>query len=283
MDNLGFHCHGLDHFETVIISNGLQRGEFYNLPPESLTELKGEVEQHSLAASVHAPLVETPWYTNPPTWSFLCDVKEEKRQLSLRMVEETMEHAKDFGAEYVVVHFPSPSPNGSSSVGYTRLREIAWGSALRLEELAQQYGVPIHIEGFGPSPFLNSDFLTEVVTQFSHLHYCFDTGHMHIASQRDGFDLYQFAGQMAPYIGSIHLWNNRGLEDYFTYHHIPVHPSQKPEEGWADIAMLLRLILVNNPSCSMIFESGPRYPEALGGHDYREGVKWIKELVATLS
>jgi hypothetical protein len=106
---------------------------------------------------------------------------------------------------------------------------------------------------------------------------------MHIAAQRDSFDLYQFAQQLAPFIGSIHLWNNRSIEDYLSFRHIPVHPSQKPEEGWVDIAHILRLILSNNPSCCIVFESGFCYPEALGGYDFREGVRWVKELVATLS
>jgi len=282
MHNIGFHCHGLDHLETMIVSNELQRGEFYNFSPDILPELKREIERHNLVTSVHAPLVNLSWYPNPPTLSFLCDIEEEKRQLSLRMVEETMEQAKDFGAEYVVVHFPSPLVyvDGTS---YARLREITWEAALRLEEFSQKYDIPIHIEGFGPNPFLCVDFLTEVITQCPGLFYCFDTGHMHLASQRDGFDLYGFAQQMAPHIGSMHLWNNRGVQDYFTFHHIPVHPSQRPEEGWVDIARILQLILLNNPSCSIIFESGFHYPEELGGHDFREGVKWVKELVATLS
>jgi len=282
MDNLGFHCHGLDHFETGIISNELQRGEFYNFSPDVLPELKREVERHDLAASVHAPLLKRSWYPNPPTLSFLCDVEEEKRQLSLRMVQETMEVAEDFGAEYVVVHFPSPIvyTDGASD---DQLREIAWEVALRLGELTQKHDIPIHIEGFGPSPFLRAEFLIEVTNEFPGLFYCFDTGHMHIAAQRDGFDLYQFAQQMASNIGSIHLWNNRGIEDYLFFHHVPVHPSQKPEEGWVDIARLLQLILQKNPSCSIIFESGFNYPEELGGHDFREGVKWVKDLVTKLS
>jgi hypothetical protein len=44
----------------------------------------------------------------------------------------------------------------------------------------------------------------------------------------------------------------------------------------------LRLILSSNSSCYIIFESGFRYPEALGGYDFREGVRWVKELVAIL-
>jgi len=283
MTRLGFHCHDLDHFDTVIISNGLQRGEFYNLPSQSLPGLRKEVVQRNVAASVHAPLVKTPWYPSPPTLSFLCDVDAEKRQLSLRMIEETMDMAEDFGAEYVVVHFPTPPSNHAGGVGYAELREIAWQSALCLADMSEKHDMPIHIEGFGPSPFLNPDFLAEINRNFPCLLYCFDTGHMHIAAQRDGFDLYQFAQQLAPYVGSIHLWNNRSIEDYFDFFHIPVHPSQKPEDGWVDIALVLRLILSSNASCRVILESGVHYPEALGGHDFRDGVKWVKELVAELS
>jgi len=282
MRNLGFHCHALNHLESGIIQNGLQRGEFYNFPEQDLPELKKKIERHDLAFSVHAPMVKTPWYPDPPTWSFLCDVDKEKRNLSLRMVRETVEIASDFGTEYVIVHFPTPPADAEESC-YVKLKEIVWDTALHLAELSQKHNLPIHIEGFGPSPFLNEDFLIEVITTFPGLRYCFDTGHMHVASKRDGFDLWQFAGEMAPYIGSVHVWNSRDINDYLTYHHIAVHPSQRPEEGWADISGLLQLILIKNPSCPVIFESGPHYPEEMGKHDFRDGVKWVKEIVSTFS
>lgn len=282
MNNLGFHCHELDHLDRVIIQNDLERGEFYNFSRQELPQLKREIERHNLSYSVHAPLVKTPWYVNPPTLTFLCDIDKDRRNLSFRMIQETVETASEFGAEYVIAHFPTPSTDGNG-ISYVRLKEIAMEGALRLAEISQKYKLPIHIEGFGPSPFLSMDFLSEVITQFPILRYCFDTGHMHIASQRDGFDLYDFASQMADYIGSIHLWNSRGINDYFTFHHVPVHPSQKSEEGWADIDRLLRLILEKKPSCPVVFESSPHYPEELGNHDFRDGVKWVKEILSILS
>ena len=191
--------------------------------------------------------------------------------------------AADFGAEYVVVHFPTPDSTNHGGVGYEKLRQIAWQSASCLAEMGQEHELAVHMEGFGPSPFLNLDFLLEVNATFPNLSYCFDTGHMHIAAQRDGFDLYEFASMLAPCIGSIHLWNNRDIDDYFAFGHIPVHPSQDPGEGWVDVGRVLRLILSQSPACRIILESGFRYPQALGGHDFREGVKWAKELVAGLS
>ena len=283
MTRIGFHCHDLDHLETAITSNGLRRGEFYNLPSQALPDLREEITWRELTASVHAPLVRTAWHPLPPTLSFLCDPSEEKRQLSLRMIRETMSLASELDVEYVVVHFPAPSATEDGSTDYATLETIAWDSASRLAEMSEEHGTPIHIEGFGPSPFLNVDFLTQVTNAFPSLLYCFDTGHMHISAQRDGFDLYKCAEEMAANVGSIHLWNDRSIEDYLAFRHIPVHPSQKPEEGWVDIPLVLRSILSQNPTCRVILESGFNYPAALGGHDFREGVEWVKELVAGLS
>lgn len=279
MTQLGFHCHSLDHFEEAITSNELKRGEFYNFPSHNLPELRDEVQRHDIAASVHAPLVRVPWYPSPPTLSFLCDVDEEKRQMSLRMIEETMETAKDFGAEYVVVHFPVPSTTGVN-VSKQELHRTAMATAAALSQLSEQHQVLVHMEGFGPSPLLDAGFLLEVIESFPGLRYCFDTGHMHVASQRDGFDLYKFAARLGPHIGSVHLWNSRGLHDYLTYGHIPVHPEQSPDEGWVDVPRILELLVSGSPDCRIILESGLHYPKALGGRDFRDGVKWIKRLLA---
>ncbi|MDM8000686.1 MAG: TIM barrel protein [Dehalococcoidia bacterium] len=282
MSRLGFHCHALDDFDEVILSNELLRGEFYNFLPDSIGDLSRRIERHNLAASIHAPLVRIPWYPTPPTLSFLCDVDQERRRLSLAMVEETMKTAAAFGAEYVVVHFPVSPTTSVNGLGYAQLRSIAWDSARRLAEYSQRYRVPIHMEGFGPSPFLAVDFLNEVIRSFPCLRYCFDTGHMHIASQRDGFDLYRFAEGLAPNIGSVHLWNNRSIDDYFKFGHIPVHPVQKPEDGWVSIERILRIIVPNNPGCRVILESGNHYPVSLGAHNVRDGVQWVRELTAPL-
>ncbi|MBM4444172.1 MAG: sugar phosphate isomerase/epimerase [Chloroflexi bacterium] len=283
MTRLGFHCHGLDHFGKVILSNGLRRGEFYNFPPDSLPELRREIGRHNLLASIHAPLTRLSWYPTPPTISFLCDVDPELRLLSLKMIQETMELAQDFGAEYVVVHFPVPPSTPVRGIGYDELRDVAWRSAVALADISRKHGLPIHIEGFGPSIFLTPDFIVEVTSRLEGLHYCFDIGHMHIAARRDGFSLYEFARKLAPHIGSVHMWNNRGIRDYLTFGHIPIHPSQRPEDGWVDIDRILRLIIAGNPDCRIILESSSRYPEALGGHDFRDGVEWTKDLIAASS
>lgn len=283
MGSLGFHCNRMARFREVIVDNGLGRGEFYHLSPEELPWLKREIQSHNLAMSIHCPLVKPEWYPEPPTWAFLCDVEQERRELNLRMIRETMAMARDFDAEYVVVHFPSPPSTGVKDKSYAELKEIALESGHRLALLSEEYEVPIHIEGFGPSPFLSLEFIAEVISLFPVLRYCFDTGHMNLSAQRDGFDPYRFAEQVAPYVGSVHLWNNRGMDDYLDFHHIPVHPSQNPAQGWIDIARILETIAKGGRSLPLILESPPWYPWALGNNDYRDGVRWIKKLLETLS
>ena len=277
-NNLGFHCNRLRYLDEAITENGLSRGEFFNFPPEEMNTLKRELLSKNLTRSIHAPLVKPDWYPDPPTWSFLCDVDKDSRNRTFKMITETLAHAEDIGAEYVVVHFPTPCTDGAGE-SEAKLQNIAWKSCDELAELSVKRGIPIQIEGLGNSPYLNDPFLTDALSQYP-LRYCFDTGHMHLASKMSNFDLQEFAAGIAPFVGSIHLWNNRGHDDYLAFHHIPIHPSQDPEEGWADIRRLLETL---RPSCPVIFESPLSYPEALGNHDYRDGVKWVKEILTTSS
>lgn len=277
---LGYHCNRLRHIQEHVLDLGLRRGEFYNLNPTDQPALKKLVQTHHLEVSVHCPLISLDWYPKPPTWAFLCDRDTERRQLNLRMAQDTLERAVELGAEHVVSHFPSPDSTGTA-IPYSEQRDIAWGSAQSLAELSQRFGIPIHVEGFGPSPLLEPEFLGQVFTQFSNLHYCFDSGHMSIAARRDGFDFFAFAQAMAPYLGSIHLWNTRGIDDYRTYRHIPVHPCQKPEDGWVDIPRLLSVLRSHRSEVPIILESASIYPPALGNYDFRDGVSWVKQLLAT--
>lgn len=277
-DNLGFHCNRLNRLEEGIIANGLTRGEFYNLPPEDMATLNKNLLDKDLRRSIHSPLIRLDWYPDPPTWSFLCDVDEDSRNRTFKMTTETLAHAEDIGADYIIVHFPIPSTDGAGE-SESKLKSIAWKSCDQLAELSEKRNVTIHIEGLANSPYLNNGFLTEALAQYP-LRYCFDTGHMNLASKLNEFDLCEFAETIGPFVGSIHLWNNRGPEDYFAFRHIPVHPSQDPEEGWADIKKLLEIL---KPSYPIIFESPFSYPEALGNHDYKDGVQWVKEILRTFS
>lgn len=281
MSNLGFHCHNLDLFDEMIIGNGLSRGEFYNLRANELPRLKRLIKKHNLKWSIHVPLVQLDWYPQPPTWSFLCDPDKDKRELTMKMIMLSMEHAEELGAEYMVVHFPSPISEEHNE-NKAKLESIARKSCDRLAELSLKRKIPVHVEGVGTTPLINAGFLTPLLKDYAPpLHYCLDTAHTQLASLSNDFDLYDFEKELLPYLGSVHLWNTRGKHDYAAYRHIPVHPSQSAAEGWVDIAKVLKIMGSAKSSLPIIFESDRLYPEALGEFDYREGVKWVKDLVET--
>jgi sugar phosphate isomerase/epimerase len=280
MDKLGFHCHSMRHFKGAILDTGLKRGEFYNFPAQEIPLLKKEISRHNISVSIHAPLVRPDWYYDPPTFTYLCDADRGKRELSLRMIELALNQASDFNTDYVVVHYPHPLDD-LDGVEYADLRKIALDSAYQLSKLGDKYKQEIHIEGYGPNPLLSVDFLKEVFSEFPKLKYCFDTGHLNIDSKEREFDLYGFAEGLAQHVGSIHLWNVSSVLDFESYRHIPVHPSQKPEDGWVDVPRILKTLWGHVKS--VIFENIPQYPQELGGHDYKEGVQWVKQLATTLS
>ena len=283
MINLGFHCHQVDVLEEIILGNGLNRGEFYNLPADDIPRLRQLIAKHNLFWSIHTPLVQIDWYPQPPTWSFLCDADKDDRESTMKMIRLTMEHAEEYGAEYIVVHFPSPASNDSCDDGH-KLESIAWKSCEWLAELSFKRNIPIHLEGVGQSSLINAGFLTALLKEYAPtLRYCFDTAHTNLAAIYNDIDLYDLQKELLPYIGSVHLWNTRGREDYLTFRHVPVHPSQSPEDGWVDIPRVLRALDAANNSLAVIFESMPSYPGSLGDYDYKEGVKWVKELLGISS
>jgi len=279
MSNLGFHCHNLDIVQETIIDNGLKRGEFYNLPLDELPRLKQLLAKHNLDWSIHTPLFQLDWYPQPPTWSFLCDEDRDKQELTMKMVTLTSQYAQELGAEYTIVHFPSPG--SETPTNEDKVKDIARRNCNRLAELSIERKVNIHVEGVGASPLINTEFLTSVLKEFTPLRYCFDTAHSNLAAIKYDFDLYDLYKQLIPFLGSMHLWNTRGRDDYLAYRHVPVHPSQDPENGWVDIARLLQSLNSLKGTLAIIYESEPSYPEELGGYDYREGVMWVKELLET--
>ena len=105
--------------------------------------------------------------------------------------------------------------------------------------------------------------------------------HSNLSTQYNGSNLYDLEVELLPYLGSMHLWNTRRRDDYLKFRHIPVHPSQNAEDGWVDIARVLQALGTKKDSLPIIFETVPEFPEALGTHDYREGVEWVKELLET--
>jgi sugar phosphate isomerase/epimerase len=277
---LGFHCENPAEIRERVIANRLSYVELYNIQTSNVPEISRLLTRHGLKVGVHCPLILPDWYPYAPIASFLLgDAGAELKELTLRLIAQTLHDSQRLRAEYVVVHFPKPAPAPQGRSQWVPDRELAWDSVEQLAHLARQFQIRICIEGFGERPFLSADYLLDVLLAFPELSYCFDTGHMHLAALRGVFDYSSFLERLAPRIGSVHLWNTRGPQDYAQYSHLPVHPSQRSQTGWADIGQTIRVIREGNPDAVFIFEHGTRFPSAFD-MNYREGVSWVRELLA---
>jgi shikimate kinase len=279
MNVLSIHCNRLEHLENRIVKLGFSRGEFYNFLPEQLPILRQFIQDRDITPSVHCPLRRAPWYPYPVTWSFLStDVHHEERELSFKLIKESLRDAVDIGAAYVVVHYPTPASLQAHEMPFEVQHDIAWNSAHRLQELSVTYGIPIYIEGFGPSPFMDLDFIISVLRAFPSLRYCFDTGHLVLMAQRDGLDYFEFLEDLAPYLGCVHVWSTRGVVDYKAYHHLPPHPDLKPSDGWVDLERVVTTVRQASPSAIFVLEYSTDLPAEFG-LDQKEGIDWFKDLV----
>ena len=241
--------------------------------------MKQILSAHGLRAGVHCPLVKPDWYSFAPTASFLLgDAGGKLRELTFRLIIQTLQEANDIGAKYIVVHFPKPAPEPQQQPGLKLQADIAWDSDHRLARLAREFYTRICIEGFGERPFLSVGFLIEVLDAFPELDYCFDVGHIHLAALRGALDYREFLGQLAPRVGCVHLWNTRGPEEYAEFSHLPVHPTQEPNAGLVDIPRTLRVIQEASPEASLIFEHGTQFPSPFK-LDYQQGVEWVKGIL----
>jgi sugar phosphate isomerase/epimerase len=242
---------------------------------EPLTSIMGFVRERGLSYGFHDPLPRLPTYDYP----FLTDPDEEKRWRTLDSMYRTMETAVAYGAEYVIGHIPSVIWEPRPSLSDAQIVQLAHNSCSQLSEWSQESGIPFVLENVGPNPyFFHFDAFVGIMRAFPNLEFCLDIGHLHLMSIYAGFDSLEFASAMAPYATVVHVYNATP-EMYSKYHHVPAHPSQLPEDGWADIAGILGCVLKGKQNdLTIVFEYSPEYPaddQFMG-----EGIDWIKKVVA---
>ncbi len=228
-----------------------------------------------LTYGFHDPLPRLPSDGYP----FLTDPDDDKRWRTLDSMHRTLQTAIKYKAEYVIGHIPSVIWQPSADLGKADIMQLAHDSSDQLALWSREAGIPFVLENVGPNPyFFEIEAFIEVMEAHPDLRFCLDIGHLHLMSIYAGLDSLEFATKLAPYTWIIHIYNATP-EMYRKYHHVPVHPSQRPEEGWADIPAILECVLGRRErDLILVFEYSPEYPA--DETFMREGLEWIKEAVA---
>lgn len=255
---------------------GLRQLEIGFFDAQSLPLVMEFVRREGLAYGFHDPLPRPPSFDHP----FLTDPDEEKRTTTLGSLRKTLETAVNYKALYVVGHLPSVLLHPRLGLDEERIMALAQDSCSRLAFWSEEAGIPILLENVGPNPyFYRAESFFGVFQAYPALRFCLDIGHLHLTALHTGLDPCDFAERLSPYTDLIHVYNAT-RETYHLYHHLPAHPSQRPEEGWADIPNILRSALSKTLSCTIVFEHTPQYPADKAF--IAEGIEWVKELALTI-
>ncbi|MFQ5859101.1 MAG: sugar phosphate isomerase/epimerase family protein [Anaerolineae bacterium] len=254
-----------------LASYGLPHIEMGFWRPDRLSQVLEFANAHFETAGFHDPLPgHEAW-----RWPSLNDPEPEERARTLRGIRQTLEFAEEHDAAYVLCHFPSvhfkPVPEWSLAQSV----DAALDSCAVLSQWSEEHGRPIILEHVGPHPYFDVPAFAEVLQAFPNLEFAVDIGHFHLLAVGGYFDGEEFLRTVAPRTTVVHVYNAT-VASYREYHHVPVHPSQDPAAGWADVPAILHRVLKAAGDVRIVFEHTPQYPV---DRDFvQEGIDWVIEL-----
>lgn len=289
---LGMVAARLEHLERVE-SYGIDRLELVILPREEEPAARAHLARRDVALSVHCPLFRDSGFDSYPLLASILDTDRERQVLAVELIETELRQAAEWGAGHLVAHLQRSIGilGEANPPGWTAARAIdaALEVGERAAEVSALAGVALHIENMMSQPLL---CLPEHYVQLferlaaPNVSLCLDVGHAALDAQHYGFDLLEFCSAVAPFTGSIHLYNNQIHEDFDfaalreqgRLRKVPVHPEQPTGQQWIDIPAVLETVLSVNPETLVTFEV--YFALDTDRDTTRQGLEWTAELCA---
>jgi sugar phosphate isomerase/epimerase len=266
------------HPEARLIHRGLGRVEFFDLAPEQFDSLDsilaGLRAEGRDRFSFHAPVVRPDYFPYDGIQCFFLSEDADRREDSFRLLADTLELARVRGAEYTVCHL---TYGRTDTRDPATARRLARDACARMAAMSRAANVPLDIEFAAyTDSFHDVDLFLDTLAPFAELGVCVDIGHIFLGALRRGRDYLDDIAALAPRARSMHLWNTTGPECHARHHHVPLHPSQRPEDGWVDVASALAIVLGRNPETRLVCE----YPVDSITPAIQEGYDWVAVLAA---
>ena len=260
---------------AAYIHRGFDRVEFFDFPDlnslnQGILKLKQEGREK---ISLHVPGVRPSWFNYSGVTCFFLSEDKEKRDLSFKLLEDTLQLAKELKACHAVCHLtygPTDSKDNALAHG------LASDSTARMAALSQTYGVSLDIEfaAYTDSFNLPADFI-EAITPHPELGICLDTGHAFLGAQKRSRDFYNDVKILAPRIRSMHLWNAIDNDTNKILGHIPLHPSQANNTQYIDFTRVFNILATAKCDPKVIFE----YPLSQITPEIQAGYDWIETII----
>lgn len=236
-----------------------------------LTSLLRMNKNHPIRVSYHAPV----FHQVDPTLTYYLNSNFRLREATFEILEINLNMARSLPTEYVIIHFTSE--NVDETITDHELSYLASKSAERVNMLSEKYNVPVYLEYVSYNRRFSKpkDFI-EIVKQNKNLGICLDIGHLYTVCQTHGLNYLEELERLLPYTKVLYVWNTTSKHIMKNHGYIPVHPSQKPENGWIDIEKTLDTALSYNEDMYIMFEPNFEYK---GQEYFEEGVNWVNEIV----
>lgn len=260
------------------LHTGLDRYEVFDFQEDGLRKLKSFIKRKNLPYSFHVPFFRPSYFPYTGVTTFFLNDDPNKRALSFKLINGTMRYAKGWKADFIVTHLTWIEDSKNKQ----RVIKLANNTESRFCELADKYNLPINIEFGGYSGYFHEPaHFVEFVENHPLLGICIDIGHTFLISETRNRNFFKDVETLAPHTKSIHVWNTKGLDHCKQYNHVPVHPSQKTNNGWIDIKKTLEIILSHNKDCEIVFEYNHTYYDNIPG-EVKEGMEWVRGIVNSI-
>jgi len=271
---------------------------------ESLTaarEAATEVLRRGWDLGVHWPLVAAEpqrhrWFDPDPA----------VRERALQETGRACALAAGLGASYILFHFPWPVlleegldycalgwgflVPGVPGSAWTRDQALAWAEVCldRLEEAGREAGLEVVLEIDESGRLLvrgpaERDALTGLLEGREGLSVCLDTGRLALIARTHGLDCLELARRWYPLTTHLHL---HAANSKRRVNHVPVLPSQSPDEGWAPSVEMARELLARPPGpdasgrgLRIVLEHDPG---KVTPGELEECHRWVRDLARTL-
>ncbi|NIK70008.1 sugar phosphate isomerase/epimerase [Paenibacillus sp. BK720] len=198
--------------------------------------------------------------------------------------------------DYVLFHYPKPvildDRTDWTSWRFDNRTEYEFESAYAFDEfrtysdalfewlslMRAKYGFTPVLELDALNRYVyEDDYLQRKLEEYRGIKLCLDTARLYIQDRVDPrFNSETVLRRYAGYAATVHLSNVQIVGGRIIQSRIPVHPSQRPSEGWAPIERYLRIISGKNPDFKIMFE---HRSEHASDEQLKECYRWVSQLI----
>jgi sugar phosphate isomerase/epimerase len=237
---------------------------------EEVQKLAKKSQTNRFHWGAHYPLIQKKSITRDP---LLISLNREDREKAFFDFEKEAKLVSQYGGKYILTHFPKPVLI-SDTFDFTfwrfasdkewlyekdypieELDHNLYAMFSHLEEISKRHNIQVILENDAISQYLSqSSVLENLFGEFNSIKACLDIGRLHLQQMVDSeFKGMEFAKKLAPFTSLIHLWNTNPVQNLHGGH-LPVSPSQKSEDGFADVRAYLEAIFARAKDAKILFE-----------------------------